>query len=94
MTIRQFRKKPITISAVQWTGVNLSEVANFTLQLFRTPDPERWGSADITAEVYDYIHDTWVGVKTGQWILKGVKGEFYPCDDEVLSETYDEVTNG
>lgn len=49
---------------------------------------EKWGS-DIVAAVYDYLHDTWVGVKKGQWIIRGVSGEYYPCDEDVLAETYD-----
>jgi hypothetical protein len=94
MTINRFRKKPIVISAVQWTGENLTEVADFTGHRFRENGAEHWGEDDITAEVYDELHDTWVRVKTGQWILQGVKGEFYPCDPQVLNETYEEVVNG
>ena len=37
-------------------------------------------SDDITAAIYDYIHETYVGVKDMQWIMCGTKGEFYPCD--------------
>lgn len=43
-------------------------------------DGQDWGP-DITAAIYDYLHETYVGVKTGQWIMCGTKGEFYPCDD-------------
>jgi hypothetical protein len=35
------------------------------------------------------LHTTWVGVKTGQWIVRGVKGEFYPIAEDVLAETYE-----
>jgi hypothetical protein len=41
--------------------------------------------------VYDELHSTWVGMYTGQWIIKGVKGEFYPINEEVLAETYEPV---
>lgn len=52
----------------------------------------RWtgdNEAELTGSVFDDLHSTWVGVKTGQWIIRGVKGEFYPCDPEVLAETYE-----
>jgi len=49
-----------------------------------------WGQ-DFNAAVYDMLHETWVGVKPGQWIIKGVKGEFYPCDPETFAETYEEA---
>ena len=44
--------------------------------------------SDVIAVVYDYLHNTWVGVKIGQWIIKGTKGEFYPCDHDVFVEKY------
>ena len=89
MTIRHFRKKPITIAAVQWTGDNADELVEFTGGRFRALSP---GGA-ITAEVFDDLHATWVGVMTDQWVIRGVKGEFYPCDPDVLAETYDEATD-
>ena len=51
---------------------------------------DNWGS-DVVAAIYDKLHDTWVGVKKGQWIICGVKGEFYPCDDETFRETYEKI---
>ena len=45
-------------------------------------------SDDIVAAVFDVLHETWVGVKKGQWIIRGTKGEFYPCDPEVFAEKY------
>lgn len=91
--IRSFRKRPVVVQAVQWTGDNEAEVAAFTgRHLFHSVPPEdRTDDPEITAEVMDVLHSTWVGVKTGQWIIRGVRGEFYPCDDGVLADTYDEV---
>lgn len=92
MTVKTFRKKPVVISAVQWTGDNLEELYDFTHHQFDFVEEEdRLDDPDITAQVYDKLHSTWVGVYTGQWVIEGVKGEFYPCDEEVLAETYDEV---
>lgn len=45
----------------------------------------------LTGEVFDVLHYTWIGVKNGQWIIKGQKGEFYPCDPETFSWKYEEV---
>lgn len=49
-----------------------------------------WGS-DVVAAVYDKLHNTWVGVKDGQWIILGMKGEFYPCDHDVFEAKYDPI---
>lgn len=43
-------------------------------------------SEDITAAVYDFLHETWVGVKDGQWIMRGTEGELYPCEDDGTGE--------
>jgi len=92
--VHMFRKKPITIAAVQWTGDNVAELVEFTRLKFETINPlDRAEKPDVTAQVYDELHSTWVGVKTGQWVLRGVRGEFYPCDADVLAETYDEVAS-
>lgn len=88
ITVQRFRKKPIVIEAIQFTGQNWDEVKAFTGE-------DRFGTisagqaVDLSAEVYDVLHSTWVGVKNGQWIIRGVQGEFYPIDETVLAETYD-----
>lgn len=86
-----FRKKPVVIEAVQWTGANLAEVRAFTgpANFYAVEVDDQRDDPDIRAEVWDKLHSTWVGVKDGQWVIRGVKGEFYPCDADVLAETYE-----
>ena len=80
------RKIPKTIRTVQWTGSNVEDIRVLTTEdFFRKVDLE----FEITAQVYDRLHDTWVGVKTGDWIIEGVEGEFYPCDNGVFEKTYE-----
>lgn len=93
--IRSYRKKPLTVRAVQWTGDNEAELIAFTANRFMAVDPEdRTDDPDLTGAVFDVLHSTWVGVKTGQWVIEGVKGEFYPIDQGVLDETYEPVEAG
>lgn len=88
----KYRKKPIEITAVEWTGDNEAELIEFTGHRFEAvPQGERAESPDITAEVFDYLHGSWVGVYTGHWVIRGVLGEFYPIDKDVLAATYDVV---
>lgn len=85
----RFRKKPVEVEAVQWTGDNEAELVTFAGDRFHVVDPEdRGDDPDQTAAVFDTLHNTWVRVYDGQWIVKGVKGEFYPIAPEVLAETY------
>lgn len=95
----KFVKLPVEIEALKFTGDNLKEIQDF-VGLIPDYDNETLGfrlaksiatvheEEGIVARVWDKLHSTWVGVKAGQWIMKGVKGEFYPCDDEVFVQTY------
>jgi hypothetical protein len=88
----RFRKRPVEVDAIQWTGDNLPAVQEFAPSKLWPVDPEdRIEDPDITAQVYDELHSTWVGVKTGQWIIRGVKGEYYPIATDVLADTYEPV---
>lgn len=85
----RFRKKPIEIEAVRWDGDNLAELSEFTDNKFRKQGP-RVG----VAAVFDEIHKTWVNVFEGQWVIRGVFGEFYAIAADVLAETYDRLEDG
>ena len=79
-----FRKKPIIIDAVQWTGKNYDEVSTFAY------DSERAvfigeNNLIITTLEGDMI------ANVGDWIIKGVKGELYPCKPDIFEETYEQV---
>lgn len=49
---------------------------------------DNW-SDDIEAAIYDFLHETYVGMKLGQWIICGTEGEFYPHDHEPFVRNYD-----
>ncbi|MEU9891371.1 hypothetical protein AB0M95_02105 [Sphaerisporangium sp. NPDC051017] len=94
MGVHRFRKRPVEVEAVQWRGDNVAELVSFAGFRFRTVVAgAHGGDTDVTAEVLDVLHSTWVGIKTGQWVIRGVKGEFYPIDGEVLQETYEPVVS-
>lgn len=76
----QYCKKPVVIEAIQWTGSNLEELQNFV------------GSA-LTCDEKLIIH-TLEGdheARVGDYIIKGVQGEFYPCKPEIFAKTYEAV---
>lgn len=91
--IKRYVKRPIEVEAVQWRGDNKAEIIEFAGSVFHALDEdERTADLDATALVRDHLHNSWIFVYTGDWILKGIKGEFYPCNSEVFENTYDEVT--
>ena len=101
MPVQKFRKRPIVIEALQWTGDNEAEIQAWAglsagtdgQNLFNALDPcDCCDDPDATAQVFDRLHSTWVLVFTGQWVIRGVQGEFYPIAADVLAETYEGVT--
>ena len=78
---RVYRKKPVVIEAVQWTGENHAEMCDFI-------DPEVF---EIIPRVGLVIH-TLEGdhhASPGDYIIKGVNGEFYPCKPDIFAKTYE-----
>jgi len=78
----KFKKKPVVIDAIQWKGNNLSEIAAL--------GGAREYGQDFLGE--DLIIHTLEGNMTaskGDWIIKGVKGELYPCKPDIFEETYE-----
>jgi len=79
----KFRKKPVTIEAIKWTGKNNKEVSEFIL-----------GYGVITINEEEITIPTLEGLVTaskGDWIIKGIKGEFYPCKPDIFDATYERV---
>ena len=80
--IKKYRKKPVVIEAIQWIGNNLSEIDNF---IGRTVDNKETTLVIHTLEVD-------MEASIGDYIIKGVNGEFYPCKPDIFDKTYEEVT--
>ena len=80
--IKKYRKKPVVIEAIQWIGNNLSEIDNF---ISRTVD-----NKETTLVIHTLEGDMEASI--GDYIIKGVNGEFYPCKPDIFDKTYEEVT--
>lgn len=84
--IKQYTKKPVTIEAIQWTGKNTTQIVAFCSDCFtyhRNNEPVLMINTlegAMTASINDYI-------------IKGVKGEFYACKPDIFHLTYDAVTD-
>ena len=83
--MRRYRKKPVIIEAVRWNGFNIVEV----LALARGIGNISQSFADDLLEI-----ETLEGAmraNKGDWIIRGIKGELYPCKDDIFRATYEEV---
>jgi hypothetical protein len=91
----RFRKKPVEVDSVQWTGDNHAELDVFTggnFAVLTEEDRANCADPEATAQVFDVLHSTWVLVRDGDWIVRGIQGEFYPCRSDVFTATYEEVS--
>ena len=79
----QYRKKPVVIEAVQWDG-NLE-----TLNVFPKEDtePVKLRNGDL----YIQTLEGEMKASIGDFIIKGVQGEFYPCKPDIFEKTYEKV---
>lgn len=83
--VRYFRKKPVTVEAMQITDatsvLDIEEWIDSATISFNTDPPTIW---------IDTMEGRMEG-RQGDWIIKGVNGEFYPCKNEIFIKTYQEV---
>ena len=87
----KYRKKPVEIEAIQWNGEKVQEIVDFVGNSC-TVDMLQYSNTD--RPIYTLVIHTLEGNMTanaGDFIIKGVKGEFYPCKPDVFEQTYEEV---
>lgn len=91
----RFRKKPVQVDAWRWLFTNGQVAAPewVTNALFQWPDagiafePTHTDGPRICIKTLDAV-----AIATpGDWIIRGVKGELYPCKDDVFRETYEQL---
>lgn len=84
----KFQKKPVIIDAEQWT--NRGDSLQRILDLGCTPTFAADGSSDLI------IHTLEGDMRANEndWIIKGVKGEFYPCKPDIFKATYTPAPSG
>ena len=83
----KFRKKPVIVEAIQWTGNNYEEICNFVGYKPKYQD-------DVGCEICKLEILTLEGkhiASKNDWIIRGVKGEFYPVKKDIFLETYEKV---
>lgn len=79
----KFRKKPVVIDAIQWTGKNASEVLAFC------EHKAMWHYASLPDKINIETLEGNMKADLNDWIIKGVKGEFYPCKPDIFEKTYE-----
>lgn len=79
----KYRKRPVVIEAVQYTGDNISQICDFIS-----------ANISLVSDGINIVIDTLEGkmkASKGDYIIKGVQGEFYPCKPDIFEKTYEIV---
>ncbi len=102
MTPRTVRKRPVEVEAMRWPGGAMlaTPVINWILENGGTaryheertipaswPLPEEHVPESIAIDTLEGQ----MNASAGDWIIKGINGEFYPCRDDIFRKTYEEV---
>jgi hypothetical protein len=80
----RYRKKPVEVEAILWTGDNIAEVKEFVQQYV----------SEVGGNIYIHTLEGNMQAVPGSYIIRGVQGEYYPCDGEIFHMTYEEIPNG
>jgi len=81
---RKYREEPPILEVIKFTGDNWKEIGD-------------WGNDKIVCGTKHFYIQTLEGEMTGKvgdYIIKGINGEFYPCKPDIFLKTYEEVRNG
>ena len=90
--IQKYRKKPIVIEALKWTGENLKDVIDFTGWHASAKSRWTWQEYEQVVKAEGLKIFTLEGshmATIGDMIIKGVHGEFYPCKPDIFEKTYE-----
>ena len=84
-SMNQYIKKPMTISAVQWTGSNRVEIDEF----FDGNDKGEFKGDGLFISTLEGT----MRASKGDYIIQGIEGEFYPCKPGIFEKTYNVAGN-
>lgn len=94
--IKKFRKKPVTIEAIRLLNSNdsIEECIEWVFKIGM--ETSLIGKAvtidDVKGGFYIPTLEGDMKASIGDYIIKGVNGEFYPCKPDIFDKTYEEVT--
>ena len=86
-----FRKKPVEVEAIQFSGGNTVKICEWMAEhgcrYFTDTDPHDASKDAIRISTLEGE----MRATDGDWIIRGVKGEFYPCRADIFEATYEPV---
>lgn len=83
--MKNYRKKPVVVQAIQYTGDNIQEIWD----AFSAADV--YGPVEDDPCAYILTLEGRMRCDVGDYIIRGVQGELYPCKPDIFEQTYEEA---
>ena len=104
--MKKYIKKQVVVEAIQWDGTlekaleisqieGLNSIIEYYLIKTVTSGESTSNSVNTSEEIKSFKIKTLEGdmnVSKGDYIIKGIKGEFYPCKEDIFKKTYVDFT--
>ena len=90
----RYKTKPVEIEAIQWTGLNLEEIKQFVGESLEYDILDTaWEVGKGRPYILMRIHtlEGTMNASVGDYIIKGLRGEFYPCKPDVFEKKYEVI---
>lgn len=86
---QRFRKRPVEVEAMQWTGDNAAAMRAFTGVHKTESGGEHlvFTTQSGYGELFVAANGAWLPLEIGEWVLHDTRG-FYPCKPDIFAETY------
>lgn len=87
----KYRKKPVVIDAIRWMGGEYDCLMEFCGRNWARADNVDMADFDAPENVviWNAIEKQWLHCPVGHWIIRGIKGELYSCEDTIFAATYE-----
>jgi hypothetical protein len=82
MSVKTYRKKPCIVQAIQYTEDTLEEIRAFVPRKHLVEERHR---------IFIETPEGGMEVRLRDFVIRGIKGEYYPCKPDIFLESYDEV---
>ena len=88
--MKKYRKKPVVVEVIQYTGENDDEIIEFVGE-----GNIGYQNNLIYGNPVSVLHiktlEGYMMVSCDDYVIKGIQGEFYPCKPDIFKQTYEEV---
>jgi len=86
--IKKYRKKPVVIEAIKWDG----KISTYEDEILNLNSSREIVIGKDNCLYINTLEGT-MKAEVGDYIIKGVKGELYPCKPDIFEKTYEEVSD-